>query len=59
MFLISGCDTYCPWLAYAYVNTWFSAYNGDNYKHSGIQMHGEYGRISNCFSPLHKHIFVS
>ena len=59
MFLISGCDTYCPWLGYAFVNTWFTAYNGDNYKHSGIQMHGEYGRISDCFSPLHQHIFVS
>lgn len=59
MFLISGCDTYCPWLGYAFVNTWFSAYNGEYYKHSGIQMHGEYGRISDCFSPLHQHMFVS
>lgn len=39
MYVLEGCYTDCGWAAYAYVNSWLSIYQGDNYKYAGVQMH--------------------
>ena len=39
MFVIEKCYTDCGWAAYAYVNSWLSIYQGDNYKYVAVQMH--------------------
>lgn len=39
MFVVERCYTECGWAAYAYVNSWMSVYQGNNYKYVGVQMH--------------------
>ncbi|KAL7552277.1 hypothetical protein ACHAWF_015504 [Thalassiosira exigua] len=39
MFVLEGCYQECGWAAYAYVNSWLSVYQGDNYKYVGVQLH--------------------
>jgi len=41
MFVLEGCYQQCGWAAYAYVNSWMSVYQGEYYKHVGVQMHGK------------------
>ena len=41
MFVLEGCYQECGWAAYAYVNSWMSVYQGEYYKHVGVQMHGK------------------
>ena len=39
MVVVEGCYTDCGWAAYAYVNSWLSVYQADNYKYVGVQLH--------------------
>lgn len=39
MFVLEQCYTGCGWAAYAYVNSWLSVYQGDNYKFVAVQVH--------------------
>ncbi|KAL7543067.1 hypothetical protein ACHAXR_012379, partial [Thalassiosira sp. AJA248-18] len=39
MFVIEKCYTDCGWAAYAYVNSWLSIYQGNNYRYVAVQMH--------------------
>lgn len=39
MYILEDCYTDCGWAAYAYVNSWLSIYQSDNYKFPGVQMH--------------------
>jgi len=39
MYVIEKCYVGCGWAAYAYVNSWMSVYQGDNYKQVAVQMH--------------------
>ncbi len=38
-FVVEGCYVECGWGGYAYVNSWFSIYQGDNYKFPAVVMH--------------------
>ena len=42
MYVLEGCYLDCGWVAYAYVNSWLSVYQGHYYKAVGVQMHGEF-----------------
>ena len=46
MYVLEGCYTDCGWAAYAHVDSWLSAYQGQYYKMVGVQMHGKFFRIT-------------
>lgn len=58
MFVIERCYTDCGWAAYAYVNSWLSIYQADNYKHVAVQLH-ELGHNLNMVSLNCSETFVS
>lgn len=39
VFVVEGCYTDCGWAGYAYVNSWFSIFQGQYYKMAGVQLH--------------------
>ncbi len=49
VFVVEGCYTDCGWAGYAYVNSWFSIFQGRYYKMAGVQLH-ELGHNLNLVS---------
>lgn len=55
MFGVEKCYLECGWAAYAGVNSWFSVYQGNNYKYPAVSLH-EVGLVKACFEfPLYRH----